>query len=320
MHVYLDYGAARYGRGMSETGNFTIARESGEDGTFQRQVSAFRDWITDEGPYTPEAGRYHLYVSWACPWAHRTVIGRHLKGLEEVISMSVVDPVRDARGWAFTGGAFNDPINNFAFLSQAYEATDPDFSGRHSVPVLWDKQTNRIVNNESGEVLRMLNGAFGELAANRDVNLYPEPIRDEIDELNETIYDTVNNAVYKAGFTTNQAAHEREVRELFTTLDQLDARLADRRYLLGEKPVETDWRLFTTLIRFDTVYYIHFKCSIRRIIDYPNLWPYLRDLYQLPGIAETVKMDQIKAHYYRTHPEINPSGLVPIGPELDFSA
>lgn len=300
---------------------FTISRETGEDGSFRRQVSTFREWISADGstPYPAEAGRYHLYVCWACPWAHRTVIGRRLKGLEDVITVSAVDPIRDARGWAFTGGEFTDPVNGFKFLSQAYDAADPNFDGRHSVPVLWDKKTGVIVNNESADILRMFSTGFGDLATN-EVDLYPEPLRAEIDALNKRTYETVNNAVYKAGFTTNQGLHEQEVRSLFETLDELDSRLADSRYLFGEEPVETDWRLFTTLVRFDTVYYIHFKCSLRRIVDYPNLWPYLRDLYQLPGIAETVKMDQIKAHYYGTHPTINPSGLVPIGPNPDFSA
>lgn len=300
---------------------FTIGRETGEDGSFKRQTSAFRQWVSADGstPYPAEAGRYHLYVCWACPWAHRTVIGRRLKGLEGVISMSAVDPIRDARGWAFTGGEFADPVNGFDFLSQAYEATDPDFDQRHSVPVLWDKETGVIVNNESADILRMLSTGFGDLATT-DVDLYPESLRDGIDALNLRIYENVNNAVYKAGFTTNQAIHEREVRGIFETLDELDARLAERRYLFGDRPVETDWRLFTTLVRFDAVYYIHFKCSLRRIVDYANLWPYLRDLYQVPGIAETVKMDQIKAHYYGTHPQINPSGLIPIGPNPDFDA
>lgn len=306
---------------MSEQAQFSMSRETSDDGSFERQSSAFRDWVTSDGssPYEPAAGRYHLYVCWACPWAHRTIIARHLKGLENAISMSVVDPIRDARGWAFTGGEFTDPVNGFEFLSEAYEATDAGFDARCSVPVLWDKETGRIVNNESADVLRMLNGAFGELAEN-DTDLYPERLRGEIDRLNGEIYDNVNNAVYKAGFTTNQEVHEREVTALFEKLDELDFRLNESRYLLGDSPVETDWRLFTTLVRFDTVYYIHFKCSVKRISDYRNLWPYLRDLYQVPGVAETVKMDQIRAHYYRTHPQINPAGLVPIGPEPDFSA
>lgn len=306
---------------MSEQAQqFTISRET-EGGTFKRQTSVFRDWVSADGstPFPAEAGRYHLYISWACPWAHRTVIARGLKGLEDVISMSAVDPIRDARGWAFTGGEFSDPINGFEFLTEAYEATDPGFDDRCSVPVLWDKKTGVIVNNESADILRMLSTGFGELASD-EVDLYPEPLREEIDALNKLTYDNVNNAVYMAGFTTHQEVHERQVRRVFETLDQLDARLGNARYLLGDQPVETDWRLFTSLVRFDAVYNIHFKCSLRRIVDYTNLWPYLRDLYQLPGIAETVKLDQIKAHYYRTHPQINPLGLVPIGPTPDFAA
>lgn len=292
-----------------------------EGGTFKRQRSSFRDWVSADGstPFPAQAGRYHLYVCWACPWAHRVIIGRRLKGLEEVIGMSPVDPIRDARGWAFTGNEFGDPINDFDFLSQAYTASDPDFKGRCTVPVLWDKETGVIVNNESGDILRMFSTGFGDLASDQ-VNLLPDPLREEITDLNKSIYEAVNDAVYKAGFTTDQATHRQEVGTLFEMLDRLDARLADSRYLFGDEAVETDWRLFTTLLRFDTVYYIHFKCSLRRIVDYPNLWPYLRDLYQQPGIAETVKMDQIKSHYYLTHPQINPSGLVPIGPEPDFSA
>jgi len=247
------------------------------------------------------------------------VIGRRLKGLEDVIGLSVVDPIRDERGWAFTGGEYVDHVNGFSFLSEAYAASDPEYDGRFSVPVLWDTETGRIVSNESADILRMLGSNFGSLADAR-VELYPEAQRAEIDELNARIYDTVNNAVYKAGFSTSQAVYEQEVRELFATLDKLDARLASRRFLFGAEPVETDWRLFTTLVRFDAVYAVHFKCSIRRVVDYPNLWPYLRDLYGQPGIAETVRMDEIRAHYYRTHPMINPSGLVALAPDEDFGA
>ncbi|HEY7632450.1 MAG TPA: glutathione S-transferase C-terminal domain-containing protein [Thermoleophilaceae bacterium] len=292
--------------------------ETFEDGAFRRQDSVFRDQI-GSADFPAEAGRYHLYVSWACPWAHRTIIGRRLKGLEDTIGMSYVHPVRDARGWAFTGGTFSDEINGFEFLSEAYERTDPGYGGRVSVPVLWDKESGRIVNNESGEVLRMLDQSFGEFASD-EYDLYPDGIRDEIDELNDVIYDNVNNGVYKAGFTTSQAIYEREVHGMFETLDGLDARLADTRYLFGERPVETDWRLFTTLARFDAVYYIHFKCSKRRLVDYENLWPYFRDLYQSYGIADTVKLDQIRAHYYKTHPSINPNGFVAVQPDADFDA
>jgi putative glutathione S-transferase len=306
---------------MGAASSFSLGREAATDGTFKRQESRFRGRVSADGSteFPAEAGRYHLYVSWACPWAHRAAIGRRLKGLEDVIGMSVVDPVRDERGWAFTGGEFVDELNGFRFLGEAYAKTDPGYEGRYSVPVLWDKATSQIVNNESGDILRMLDQGFGDLAED-GIDLYPEPLRDEIDELNDRIYDTVNNAVYKAGFSTDQEVYEREVVQLFDTLDMLDERLADRRFLFGDTPVETDWRLFTTLVRFDAVYLIHFKVSLKRLVDYPNLWPYARDLFQQPGVAETVKMDQVRAHYYRTHPMINPSGLVALSPEADFHA
>jgi len=295
--------------------------ETAHDGAFVRQQSIFREWISSDGstPYAAVAGRYHLYVSWACPWAHRTIIGRRLKGLEDAIGMSYVDPIRDERGWAFTGGEFTDEINGFEFLSEAYDRTDTSYSGRVSVPVLWDKETGRIVSNESADILRMLDQCFGELADDT-YDLYPENIRDEIDELDERIYENVNNGVYKAGFTTSQPIYEREVHNIFATLDELDERLASSRYLFGDEPVETDWRLFTTLARFDTVYYIHFKCSRRRLVDYDNLWPYFRDLYQSFGIADTVKLDQIRAHYYLTHPSINPNRLMAVVPDADWDA
>jgi putative glutathione S-transferase len=289
-------------------------------GVFRRPPSRFRELVSSDGstPYPAESGRYHLYVSYACPWAHRTIIGRHLKGLEDAIGLSVVDPIRDDRGWAFTGGEYVDPVNGWAFLSDAYRATDPAYDGRISVPVLWDTRTGRIVNNESGDVLRMLQTGFSELASD-DVDLYPERHRAAIDALDQHVYDTVNDAVYRAGFTRRQDVYEREVRGIFRTLDELDARLADRRYLFGDEPVETDWRLFTTLVRFDAVYAIHFKCSLRRVVDYEHLWPYVRDLYQQPGIAETVRFDEIRAHYYRTHPSVNPNGLVALRPDEDFA-
>ncbi|HEX8054909.1 MAG TPA: glutathione S-transferase family protein [Thermoleophilaceae bacterium] len=306
---------------MAGARRFSLGSESSEDGSFTRQESRFRDWVSADGSteFPAEAGRYHLYVSWACPWAHRTIIGRRLKGLEDAIGLSVVDPIRDERGWAFSGGEYVDRVNGFRYLSEAYDATDPEFVGRYSVPVLWDKVGGRIVNNESGDILRMLNSGFGELADD-SVDLYPAEHRAEIDQLGEHIYDTVNNAVYKAGFTTSQAVYEREVTTMFETLDQLDARLAGQRFLFGDRPVETDWRLFTTLVRFDAVYFIHFKCSIRRLVDFENLWPYARDLYQQPGIAETVRFDEIRRHYYETHPMINPSGLVALRPAGDFGA
>jgi glutathionyl-hydroquinone reductase len=303
------------------TSSAQFREETFADGAFKRQDSVFRDRVSADGStaFPAEAGRYHLYVSWACPWAHRTIIGRRLKGLEDAVGMSVVDPIRDERGWAFTGGEFTDEVNGFEFLSDAYERTDPSYSARVSVPVLWDKESGRIVNNESGELLRMLDQDFGDLA-DEAYDLYPEEQREQIDELDELIYDTVNNGVYKAGFTTSQSIYESEVHNLFETLDLLDRRLADSRYLFGDRPVETDWRLFTTLARFDAVYYIHFKCSRRRLVDHENLWPYFRDLYQSFGIADTVRLDQIRAHYYRTHPSINPNGLVAVLPDADFDA
>lgn len=297
----------------TSTATPAFSRETGDDGSFQRQDSAFRDTTI-----VPEAGRYHLYVSYACPWAHRAIIARRLKGLEDVISMSVVDPVRDERGWAFTGGEFTDPVNGFGFLSEAYHASDPSFDARVTVPVIWDKEEGRIVNNESGDVLRILNSGFSDLADNT-VDLYPEILRPEINAINRRVYDTVNNGVYKAGFTTSQETYEREAYALFETLDWLEERLAHQRYLAsGDVPTEADWRLFTTLVRFDSVYVTHFKCNLRRLVDYPNLWGFTRDLYQSHGIADTVKLDQIKAHYFLTHPQINGNRLIPIGPALDF--
>ena len=298
---------------------FSLAREGGEDGSFRRQQSSFRDFVSDDGStdFPLQAGRYHLYVARACPWAHRTLIGRQLMGLQNAIGVSFVNPLRDDRGWAFAGDGYVDQVNGFEFLAEAYHAADPEFDARVTVPVLWDKETHRIVNNESADVLRMLSTVFVPLATH-PVELYPERRRSEIDALNQLIYDSVNNGVYKAGFATRQAVYEREVQTLFQTLDELDLRLADRRFLFGAEPLETDWRLFTTLVRFDAVYQIHFKCSIRKLIEYPNLWPYARDLYQWPGIADTVEFDEIRAHYYRTHPMINPSGLVALLPAASF--
>jgi putative glutathione S-transferase len=305
---------------MTETStSFAIGREGDDDGAFRRQDSRFRHWVTPDGSsgFAPVAGRYHLYVARACPWAHRTIIGRRLMGLEEAISISFVDPIRDSRGWAFTGEGYADPVNRFEFLAEAYESTQPGFQDRVSVPVLWDRERKLIVNNESADILRMLSTAFAPVAEH-PVELYPPHLRDEIDALNAHIYDTVNNAVYKAGFAREQSVYEREVRTLFQTLDELDARLAQSRFLFGSEPLETDWRLFTTLVRFDAVYQIHFKCSIRKLIEYPNLWPYTRDLYQWPGVAQTVNFDEIRTHYYRTHPMINPSGLVAVQPAAGF--
>jgi putative glutathione S-transferase len=296
-----------------------LDRES-EDGAFRRQESQFRRWVSADGAteFPLEAGRYHLYVARACPWAHRTIIVRMLMGLQDAIGISFVDPIRDEQtGWRFSGGEYVDSVNGFELLSEGYQATDPGYEARVTVPVLWDKQTGVIVSNESPDILRMLETVYAPLASH-PVDLYPEPLRDEIETLNERIYEHVNNAVYKAGFSTRQSVYEGEVSALFETLDELDQRLAERRFLLGPEPVETDWRLFTTLVRFDAVYQIHFKCSLRKLVEYEHLWPYTRDLYQWPGIAETVDFDEIRVHYYRTHPQINPSGLVAVRPAASF--
>jgi putative glutathione S-transferase len=297
--------------------------EESDDGEFERQEDAFRDWVKADGStsYAPVAGRYHLYVSLACPWAHRTLIVRKLKGLERTVGFTVVDPVRDERGWAFRDGPgfSSDPVNGFKFLSEAYKASDPKFRGRWTVPVLWDKQTKRIVNNSEDDICRMFNDEFGA-RAKQPVDLFPAKLSRQQDALSKQIYKHVNNGVYRAGFATKQRAYEQAVRDVFATLDKLEARLAKTRYLLGNRFVETDWRLFCTLIRFDAVYHGHFKCNLRRIVDYPNLSGYLRDLYQTPGIAQTVNLNHIKAHYYVTHTEINPMGIVPVGPVLDLDA
>ncbi len=292
-------------------------------GAFERAPSAFRGWVGADVRHPVEAGRYHLYVCAACPWAHRTIIVRRLRGLEEAISLSFVDPIRDERGWAFTGGAFADPVCGFTLLSQAYAATDERFAGRVSVPVLWDRREGRIVNNESADIVRMLgssDGAFAPLASGPD--LYPPDLRADIDALNERIYETLNNGVYRAGFATTQEAYEAAVRPLTDTLDWLEGRLAARRYLAGDgtRITEADWRLFTTLARYDAVYHYHFKCNLRRVSDLPHLWAYARELYQWPGVAETVDFDQIRRHYYTTHPSVNPYGIVPAGPVLDWEA
>jgi len=291
---------------------------SATGGRFERQESTFRGWVSADGStaHPAEAGRYHLYVSLACPWAHRTLIVRALKGLTQAISVSVVDPLMLENGWELPAGA--DPIHGARFLHQVYTAARPDYTGRVTVPVLWDRISGTIVNNESAEIIRMMNSGFGDLASGPD--LYPDALRSTIDALNPWIYDTLNNGVYKAGFATTQAAYEAAVRPLFETLDQLEARLESRRYLTGDQVTEADWRAFTTLIRFDAVYHGHFKCNLRRIVDYPNLWGYLRELYQMPGIAGTVDLDHIKTHYYGSHRTINPTGVVPLGPSLDLDA
>lgn len=300
-------------------------------GHFKRSASQFRNWVTADGEAGPsgkggfkaEKDRYHLYVSLACPWAHRTLIFRKLKKLEDLISVSVVDPLMLENGWEFkdednrTPGATEDHLFGFSAMWQVYTKADPVYSGRVTVPVLWDKQQETIVSNESADIIRMFNSAFDGLAGSTS-DFYPQALRGEIDTLNDRIYDTVNNGVYKAGFATTQEAYEESVTKIFETLDMLKERLATKRYLLGAEQTEADWRLFTTLVRFDPVYVGHFKCNIRRIHDYPNLTGYLRDLYQTSGVPETVNMRHIKEHYYRSHKTINPTGIVPVGPELEL--
>ena len=302
----------------SET--FSLGKEQDDDGAFNRQESMFREWVRADGSteFPVEAGRYHLYVSYACPWAHRSIIARALLGLEGAIGMSLADPIRDERGWRFTGGEYVDHANGFEYLAEAYEATDPSFDDRPSTPVLWDTETERIVNNESGEILRMIGTEFAELS-NHSVDLYPERLREEIDDLNERTYKRLNNAVYQAGFTTDQGDYEDHALAVHEMLGELDGRLAEARYLFGDEPVETDWRVFTTLVRFDAVYHVHFKCSRSRVVDFPNLWGYARDLYATPGVADTVRFEEIRRHYYCTHPMINPAELVAVMPDEDWS-
>jgi glutathionyl-hydroquinone reductase len=298
-------------------------------GRFVRPSTRFRNWITEDGAAGPtgEGGfaaardRYHLYVALACPWAHRTVIMRTLKGLEEVVSMSVVEPLYGPHGWRFgtSPGTTPDIVNGASELAEIYLRADPRYSGRVSVPVLWDKERRTIVNNESAEIIRMFNGAFGRFT-NVRTDYCPPALREEIDRVNALVYDNVNNGVYRAGFATSQEAYEEAFRALFAALDEVEQRLGRQRYLVGRDITEADWRLFTTLVRFDAVYYSHFKCNLRRIIDYPNLSNYLRDLYQQEGVAATVNMDHIKRHYYGSQRHVNPTGIVPLGPQLDFSA
>lgn len=297
-------------------------------GKFERKASQFRNWVTADGSAGPtgkegfkaEAGRYHLYVSLACPWAHRTLIMRALKGLEDMIDVSVVNYLMKEHGWTFdpVDGVVQDPINQAEYLYEVYLAADPHYTGRVTVPVLWDKQTKTIVSNESSEIIRMFNSAFDEIGA-KEGDYYPEELRQEIDEINELVYDNVNNGVYKAGFATKQEVYDREVHNVFRALDQLEDRLKHQDYLVGNQLTEADIRLFTTLIRFDPVYHGHFKCNYRQIQDYPNLWEYTRRIYHLDGVADTVNMDHIKNHYYMSHDTINPTGIVPQGPEMDYS-
>lgn len=298
-----------------------------EKGEFVRAVSSFRNWVTKdgspgpggEGGFAAEPNRYHLYVSYACPWAHRTLIFRALKGLENIISVSIVHPLMPAQSWVFGEypGATEDYVNHANYLYENYLKADPDFNGLVTVPVLWDKKRETIVNNESSEIIRMLNSAFDEYG-NSEVDFYPESLREEIDAINEVIYNNVNNGVYRAGFATKQKAYDRAFDRLFNTLDELEESLSKQRYLVGDQITEADWRLFTTLVRFDPVYYNHFKTNKKRLVDYPNLWAYTRELYQVPGVAQTVNMDHIKTHYFGSHKSINPTGIVPKGPEINF--
>ena len=292
------------------------------DGRFVRSTTSFRDWISADGSsgFPAEAGRYHLYVAWACPWAHRTEIMRRLKGLEDAIGISAVGSFMGEDGWAFYDepGVIPDTVNGAHFLREIYAKADPDYTGRVTTPILWDREMGTIVNNESREIVRMLDTEFGEYAT-KDADFFPEDLRHDIDAAIDAIYEPVNNGVYRSGFATTQEAYEEAVMELFDALDYWEEVLSSRRYLCGDRITEADWCLFPTLVRFDSVYHGHFKCNLRRIVDYPNLWGYLKDLYQRPGVAETVNMDHIQKHYYGSHESINPNRIVPRGPILDFT-
>ena len=305
-------------------------KSDGKDGAFKRPETSFRNWITPDGAPGPtgdggfaaEPGRYHLYICHACPWAHRTMIFRALKGLEDVISVSVVHWYMAENGWNFADGegVIPDPVIGADYLHQIYRHADEKFSGRVTVPVLWDLQQNTIVSNESAEIIRMLNSAFNAHAKHPELDFYPANLRTEIDAVNERVYHTLNNGVYRSGFARSQEAYDGAVTELFETLDWLEDRLSRQRYLAGDRITEADWRLFTTLLRFDPVYHGHFKCNIRRLVDYPNLWNYTRELYQVPGVVSTIDHDHIKRHYYGSHESINPTRIVPKGPDIDFTA
>ena len=310
---YLEQGAWHKGWAALHDGS----------GNFVRPESRFRGRVTRDGSsgYQAMPGRYHLYISLACPWAHRTLIFRALKGLDNAISVSIVDPLILDDGWAFGDfpGCIPDIVNGARYLREVYAKADPRYSGRVTVPVLWDRETGTIVNNESSEIIRMLNSEFEDVARLHE-DYYPHPLRAEIDAINRMVYEKINNGVYRCGFATTQEAYEGAFDALFSALDELESRLDRSRYLVGDRITEADWRLFTTLVRFDAVYYGHFKCNLRRLDDYPNLSNYVRDLYQVPGVAETVDISHIKRHYYASHRHINPTGIVPKGPEIDFSA
>jgi glutathionyl-hydroquinone reductase len=318
-----DEAAWSFSMGMLVEGKWQDKRDDRvQTGRFERAPTRFRNWITvdgepgptGEGGFKAEPGRYHLYVSLACPWAHRTLIIRKLKKLTEAISVSVVEPHMLADGWVFNED-WPDDLYGKGKLYEIYQMSDPAYTGRVSVPVLWDKAREKIVNNESAEIIRMFNAAFNEFG-DASLDFYPEALRAEIDAINDTVYENVNNGVYKAGFAPSQEAYEEAFRALFNTLDELDARLDEQRFLMGDALTEADWRLFTTLVRFDAIYYVHFKCNRRRIAEYPNLSGYVRDLFQLPGVKETVDLEHAKQHYYYSHARINPTRIVPLGPLL----
>jgi len=303
----------------------TWESEVSNDGEFVRHQTSFREQIRADGStaYVAASGRYHLYVSYACPWAHRTLITRKLKGLDDAISFDVVSPLLPNTGWSFDdsfSGSTGDTVNGFKDLREAYMTSNRQFDGAVTVPTLWDKETGQIVNNESAEIIRMLNNEFQDYATNPGLDLYPEDKREQIDALNEWIYPNINNGVYRCGFATKQRAYSKAFAELFAALDRVEVILAESRYLAGAELTEADVRLFTTLVRFDAVYYTHFKTNKWRIVDYPNIWGYTRDIYQLPGVSETTNMAHIKSHYFESHKHINPFGIVPDGPELDFEA
>jgi putative glutathione S-transferase len=320
-----------YGMGMLVDGKWQTRNEvwGDETGRFRRTETQFRNWVTADGSPGPRgdggfaaaSGRYHLYVSLACPWAHRTLIMRALKGLEDLVSLSVVHWLMGEEGWSFEPGegVIGDPVLGAEHLHEIYAAAKPDYTGRVTVPVLWDTERATIVNNESAEIIRMFNAAFDRIGA-RPGDYYPEPLRYEIDAVNHRVYDTVNNGVYKAGFATTQEAYEEAVVPLFETLDWLEERLSRHSHVAGERFTEADIRLFTTLVRFDPVYHGHFKCNVRRLVDYPRLWALTREIYQMPEVRKTVNFDHIKRHYYMSHRSVNPTGIVPVGPDIDFDA
>jgi putative glutathione S-transferase len=312
------------GLGILDHGKWIPEREQEDDkGRFVRPSTTFRNWITADGSsgFQAEADRYHLYVSLACPWAHRTLILRQLKGLTDAISISIVDPVIDQNSWEFSDapGAIPDSVNHANYLWELYVKAEPDYTGRVTVPILWDRQTNSIVNNESREIIRMFDTEFTDIATTH-LDLYPSALQSQIDDTIDAIYQPINNGVYRAGFATTQDAYEEAVTELFDALDHWETVLQNQRYLCGDRLTEADVCMFTTLLRFDPVYYLHFKCNLRRIVDYPNLWGYLRDIYQYPGIQETCNLEHIKLHYYKSHPKVNPTRLVPKGPILDLES